>query len=154
MFVFSGEFPRIKSLRNPELKMSKSDKNMKSRIELTDTADSIQLKIQKAVTDFTPSISYDPETRPGVSNLVEIHAAVTGRTPQEVVEAAEGWDTVQFKQNTAAVVNEKIAPIREEITRLQADRGYVENILNSGAEKARAIASETYTQVLNVVGLR
>ena len=134
--------------------MSKSDKNLKSRIELTDTADSIQLKIQKAVTDFTPSISYDPEMRPGVSNLVEIHAAVTGRTPQEVVEAAEGWDTVQFKQNTAAVVNERIAPIREEITRLQADTGHVENILNSGAEKARAIASETYTQVLNVVGVR
>ena len=81
--------------------MSKSDKNLKSRIELTDTADSIQLKIQKAVTDFTPSISYDPETRPGVSNLVEIHAAVTGRTPQEVVESRRrvGHSSVQTKHS-------------------------------------------------------
>ena len=154
MFVFSGEFPRIKSLTNPEVKMSKSDKKPRSRIELTDTVDSIHSKIKKAVTDTTPSISYDPEARPWVSNLVEIYAAVTGRTPQDVVEAAHGWDTVQFKEHLAAVVNERIAPIREEFTRLQADKGHVENVLNSGAERARAIASETYAQVLNVVGLR
>ena len=134
--------------------MSKSDVNPKSRIELTDTADSIHEKIKKAVTDTTPSISYDPEARPGVSNLVEIYAAVTGRTPQEVVATAEGWDTVQFKEHLAAVVNERIAPIREEFTRLQTDKGHVENVLNSGAEKARAIASETYAQVLEVVGFR
>ena len=133
--------------------MSKSDVNPKSRIELTDTADSIHSKIKKAVTDTTPSISYDPEARPGISNLVEIYAAVTGLTPQEVVTTAEGWDTVQFKEHLAVVVNERIAPIREEFIRLQADKGHIENVLNSGAEKARAIASENVRASFKSSGL-
>ena len=134
--------------------MSKSDPDPKSRIELTDTHDEIQLKFRKAVTDMTSSISYEPDTRPGISNMVEIHAAITNSTPDEVVKEAEGMITVKYKEHLAGVVNDKLAPIREEINRLKEDRGFVENVLETGEEKARAIAAETYSQVLKAVGFR
>ena len=134
--------------------MSKSDVNPRSRIELTDTADEIHQKMKKAMTDSTPSMSYDPETRPAIANMVEIHAAVTGQTPAEVIRVVEGLNHVQYKELLTNVINDKIGPIREEINRLHADRGYVESVLDSGATRAREIASETYGQVRKAVGLR
>lgn len=84
---------RIKSLKDPSKKQSKSDPNEKSRITLRDTPDAISKKIKRAITDFTSEVTYDPINRPGVSNLVGIHALVKNCSPQEICDLAVGIDT-------------------------------------------------------------
>lgn len=86
---------RIKSLRDPTKKQSKSDPNEKSRVTLRDTPDQMRLKIKRAITDFTSEVSYEPESRPGVANLIMIHALTTDSTPEEICERVRGIDTGQ-----------------------------------------------------------
>lgn len=86
---------RIRSLRDPSKKQSKSDPNDKSRITLRDDPAAIRKKIKRAITDFTSEVTYDPDNRPGVSNLVGIHALVKNISPHEVCERAKGIDTGQ-----------------------------------------------------------
>jgi tryptophanyl-tRNA synthetase len=88
VFLCLGDVAKIRSLRNPQAKMSKSEANPLSRIELTDTPDEIAEKIKKAVTDMTSEVTYEPEQRPGVSNLIDIHIAFSGQFAEEVVEDA------------------------------------------------------------------
>lgn len=92
-FLLVSARSRVRSLREPDKKMSKSHKNPNSRIELTDTPDMILEKVKKAVTDCTSAITYNPEERPGVSNLISIHALVTGKSFQEVCEENSHIDT-------------------------------------------------------------
>lgn len=75
--------------------MSKSDPDPKNRVCLTDTSDEISSKIRKAVTDFTSQITYDPEKRPGVSNLIHIHSIITGKSPEDICEEARNLDTLK-----------------------------------------------------------
>ncbi|PSN44065.1 Tryptophan--tRNA ligase [Blattella germanica] len=84
---------RLKSLREPSKKMSKSDQDPKSRIELTDTPEAILEKCKKAVTDFTSKVTYDPVNRPGVANLLTIHSLFTGQEPEEICAQSQGLDT-------------------------------------------------------------
>lgn len=84
---------RIRSLRDPTKKQSKSDPDEKSRLTLRDTPDQLLLKIKRAVTDFTSEVTYEPETRPGVANLITIHALTTQSTPAEICERVKGLDT-------------------------------------------------------------
>lgn len=77
--------------------MSKSDPDVKSRVLLEDSDDEIRRKIRKAVTDFTPQVTFDPAARPGVSNLVTLHCLATDRLPEEAVEEADGLTTAQYK---------------------------------------------------------
>lgn len=84
---------RIRSLRDPLKKQSKSDPNDKSRITLRDTPDAIRKKIKRAITDFTSEVTYDVEQRPGVSNLIGIHALTKNTTPEEICAQAKGIDT-------------------------------------------------------------
>ncbi|XP_077977232.1 tryptophan--tRNA ligase, mitochondrial-like [Glandiceps talaboti] len=150
-YLFS-EVKKVKSLRDPTSKMSKSDVNPLSRIELTDSYEDIQKKIRKAVTDFTSAVTFDPETRPGVSNMINIHCALTGLTPEQICEQSKDMETAQYKNVLADVVNEKLAPIRDEIQRLQTEKGYIEGILRTGADKARTLAEENYNEIKKIVG--
>lgn len=84
---------RIRSLKDPLKKQSKSDPNDKSRITLRDTPEAIRMKIKKAITDFTSEITYDIRNRPGVANLINIHSLVKDLTPQEICDRAKGLDT-------------------------------------------------------------
>lgn len=85
---------RIKSLRDPTKKMSKSDADPKSRIMLTDTPDQLLEKVKKALTDFKSAVTYDPIERPGVANLLIIHSLMSnGRSVQELCDEAKGMDT-------------------------------------------------------------
>ncbi|KAJ8339895.1 hypothetical protein SKAU_G00345280 [Synaphobranchus kaupii] len=111
--------PRVKSLRDPTSKMSKSDPQSLATVGLSDSPDDIVLKFRKAVTDFTSEVTFDPERRPGVSNLVAIHAAVCGWTVEEAVRSAQGLETAQYKLLVADAVIHKVAPIRVEIARLR-----------------------------------
>uniref|UniRef100_A0A146M209 Tryptophan--tRNA ligase, mitochondrial n=1 Tax=Lygus hesperus TaxID=30085 RepID=A0A146M209_LYGHE len=143
---------RIKSLREPEKKMSKSHADPKSRIEITDTPEQILSKIKKAVTDFTSSVKYDPENRPGVSNLIDIHALAVGRTRNEIVDEAVGLDTGKYKLRVADAVIEKLSPIRSEFIRLLDSKDYLVNVLADGSSKAERIASRTWEEVKTRIG--
>lgn len=142
----------MKSLRDPASKMSKSDPQKLATVFLTDTPDDIVLKIRRSVTDFTSEVTYEPESRPGVSNLVSMHAAVSGQSVEEVVRLAEGMDTGQYKNVVAEAIVQKLQPIRLEIQRLRADRGHLESLLAKGAEKARSLAAPVMTEVRKLVG--
>ncbi|XP_063070643.1 tryptophan--tRNA ligase, mitochondrial isoform X1 [Engraulis encrasicolus] len=143
---------KVKSLRDPSSKMSKSDPQKLATVSLTDSPDDVALKIRRAVTDFTSEVTYDPEARPGVSNLVSIHAAVSGLSVEEVVRQAEGVDTGRYKQVVADAVVERLEPIRTEIQRLRDDRAHLEDVLQRGAQKARELASPVLKEVRQRVG--
>lgn len=89
---------KVRSLRNPLMKMSKSCSDNRSRIEVTDTSDQIVLKIKKAVTDCTSRVAYDPDNRPGVSNLIAIHSLLTGRSVTDLCDEAKNLDTGMYVQ--------------------------------------------------------
>ncbi|MCJ8732426.1 hypothetical protein PDJAM_G00210990 [Pangasius djambal] len=143
---------KVKSLRDPSSKMSKSDPQKLATIFLTDTPDDIVFKIRRAVTDFTSEVTFDPVGRPGVANLVCIHAAVSGQTVEDVVRLAKGLDTGKYKTVVAEAVVQRLEPIRQEIQRLKADRSHLESVLAKGAEKARSLAAPVMQEVRKRVG--
>ena len=141
------------SLRNPLQKMSKSDNQELSTINLSDSPDLILKKVGKAVTDTEGKVSYEPERRPGVSNLVAIYAAVSGLSHDEVCKEFEGKLTVDFKGSLGELLVESLAPIRSKIEELEGDPGYVDSVLQRGAEKARALAEENLLVVKKKMGI-
>ncbi|KAL0963594.1 hypothetical protein UPYG_G00308360 [Umbra pygmaea] len=143
---------KVKSLRDPSSKMSKSDPQKMATINLTDSPDDISLKIRRAVTDFTSEVTFDPEARPGVSNLVLMHASLAGCSVEEVVGQAKGLDTGKYKQLVVEAVVQALTPIREEIDRLREDRGHLESILARGAVRARELAAPVLKEVRHRVG--
>ena len=144
---------RLKSLRNPDKKMSKSDSDPRSRIELTDRPDVIVEKCKKALTDLTSRVTYEPEKRPGVANLVILHSLCSGLEPVTICHENSHLDTAQYKLVVAGAVNEFLQPIRQRYLQLINEPAYLISILDEGAEKATAIAIETWKEVQNVVGL-
>ncbi|XP_066472473.1 tryptophan--tRNA ligase, mitochondrial [Tiliqua scincoides] len=144
---------KVKSLRDPTSKMSKSDPQKLATVNITDSPEEIMLKFRKALTDFTSEVTYDPDSRPGVSNLVAIHSAITGLSTEEVVRHSVGLDTAHYKGVVAEAVIEKLAPIRSEFKRLKGDRSYLEKVLWTGAEKAKELAAPVYQEVRRLVGL-
>ncbi|MBN3308175.1 SYWM protein, partial [Amia calva] len=143
---------KVKSLRDPMSKMSKSDPQKLATVNITDTPDDIRMKFRKAVTDFTSEVTFDPEQRPGVSNMISIHAAVAGLTVEEVICQSRGLDTAHYKLAVADAVIQKFSPIRQEVQRLRGDPGYLEKVLKHGVEKAKELAVPVYQEVRKLVG--
>ncbi|KAK6315167.1 hypothetical protein J4Q44_G00146960 [Coregonus suidteri] len=136
---------KVKSLRDPSSKMSKSDPQKMATVNLTDSPDDIVLKrICRTITDFTSKVTFDPEACPGVSNLVLMHA-------EETVGQAKGLDTGKYKLVAEAVV-QRLTPIREEIERLRGDRGHLERLLAQGAHRTRELAAPILKEVRHRVG--
>lgn len=133
--------------------MSKSDLNDLSRIDLTDGPNIIHKKIKKAVTDNTSSISYDPENRPGVANLINIHSSLADIPTNDIVEQSAGLNKVEYKQKVADIINDEIQPISKEITKLLGDKYYLQTVLRMGADKAIEIAEKTMNEVKQKVGI-
>lgn len=121
-------------------------------ITITDSPDDIALKIRRAVTDFTSEVTFDPETRPGVSNLVTIHAAMARIGVEEAVSRARGLDTGAYKTLVAEAVIQRLTPIREEIERLRLDRAHLEGVLAQGTRRARELAAPVLGEVRQRVG--
>lgn len=121
-------------------------------ITITDSPDDIALKIRRAVTDFTSEVTFDPETRPGVSNLVTIHAAMARIGVEEAVSRAGGLDTAAYKTLVAEAVIQRLTPIREEIERLRLDRAHLEGVLAQGTRRARELAAPVLGEVRQRVG--
>ncbi|KAJ3023936.1 Tryptophan--tRNA ligase, mitochondrial [Thoreauomyces humboldtii] len=145
---------KILSLRTPTSKMSKSDPSEQSRINLDDTPDQIRSKIRRATVDSIRGITYDPERRPGVANLVNILSSMCGETPEEVAKRFEGAGNEKFKEEVAEAIAERLGPIREELVRLRKDKGFVDGVLERGEERAQAMAARTLRDIQKVVGLR
>ena len=132
--------------------MSKSDNDSKGRIELTDSEDEIRNKIRKSVTDSKGYLTFDPANRPGISNLISIHAALSNVTPEQICERNLKLDTVSYKDLLAEVIIERLKPIRVNIQRLLKERQHLVNIINTGNDRANNIASKTYDDVKRLIG--
>lgn len=143
---------RIMSLQNPSAKMSKSDSDPNATLFLSDPDSSLMKKIKRAVTDSGSEITYTTE-KPGVKNLIEIQSAILNKTPQEIVETYVGKQYGHLKIDTAEIVINAIAPIRERVQQLLEDRTHLDDLLKRGAEKAREKASITLEKVYDRVGL-
>ncbi|XP_068428934.1 tryptophan--tRNA ligase, mitochondrial [Clinocottus analis] len=143
---------KVKSLRDPSAKMSKSDPQAMATIGLTDSPDDIALKLRRAVTDFTSEVTFDPAARPGVSNLVTLHAAAASIGVEEAVLRARGLDTAAYKALVTEAVVQRLSPIREEILRLRGDPAHLEAVLARGNLRARELADPVLQEVRRRVG--
>ena len=146
------------SLRNPVVKMSKSDPDRKSRVLLTDTPESIRATIKGALTDSCYNrIFYDRRERPGIANLLEIwsHFDEKNRSPETLALEHQRLVVPQFKERVSDAIIDGLAGIRQEYTRVvNADEGrYVDYVANKGVEKARQSAEQTMELVREAVGL-
>lgn len=144
---------RIKSLRDPSKKMSKSDPDPKATIFVTDTSDVIREKMKKAITDFTSEVTFDVDNRPGVSNLITIHSLMACKSIEDIIVESQGINTGQYKLVAAESVVEFINPIRTKINEYLLNEDYLWDVLKEGSDKARNIAEHTIAEVKDKVGL-
>jgi tryptophanyl-tRNA synthetase len=147
------ESAKIMDLQDPTSKMSGSTSTEKGLVLLSDEPGRIAKKIRSAVTDTESEVRYDPQAKPGVSNLLVIHSVLSG-TPVASVEvefAGRGYG--DLKKAVAEVVVDAVTPFRERMAELLADPAELDRILARGAERAAAIAEVTMSRVRDAVGL-
>ena len=149
----ANEGAKIMSLQEPTKKMSKSDENVNSFITVLDDPDTILRKFKRAVTDSEAHVHFDPENKPGVSNLMAIYSTITGKTMEEVEAEFEGKGYGDFKMAVGEAVADGLLPIQERYNQLMADKEYVEKMYGENAQKARRIADRTLEKVYRKVGL-
>ena len=143
---------RIMSLANPEAKMSKSEDEDPGRVCLMDKPEDIMRLFKRAITDCEAEVRYDPEKKKGISNLMTIYSASTGRSFAEIEQEFAGRGYGDFKKAVGESVVELLRPIREEATRLLADKTYLQKVCQEGAEKASYVAEKTLRKVYKKVG--
>ena len=145
---------RIMSLTSPDSKMSKSDKDPNGCVYVLEKPEDILRKFKKAVTDSDTErcVRYDPEQKPGVSNLMTIYSVATGRSFDEIEAEFDGKGYGAFKPAVGEAVVEMFRPIREETERILADKAYLESVYRAGAEKAGYVANKTLRKVYKKVG--
>ncbi len=141
---------RIMSLQEPTQKMSKSDTNELGTIYLMDPPDVIRKKIKRAVTDPGREVRYDPENKPGVSNLMVILSLCSGMSLEEISERYDGYG--QFKKDVAEAVVAVLEPLQKRFKEL-SEPGVIEEILARGAEEAEAVATPVLRRVQDALGL-
>ena len=141
---------RVMSLGQPENKMSKSEPD--GCVFLMDKPEDIMRKFKRAVTDCETAVRYDPENKPGISNLLTIYCAATGKTMAEAEADFEGQGYGIFKPAVGEAVVELLRPIQAEATRLMADKAYLESVYTQGAQRAQALANRTLRKVYKKVG--
>lgn len=152
--LIKGPGARVMSLRDGSVKMSKSDPSANACIFLADDADAISKKIKKAKTDPEPLPSEEAGLtgRAEAKNLVGIYAALAGVSDADVLRDYGGQGFGVFKPALADLVVEKLAPIGEELRRLEADPGYLQNVLKQGAARADGVAAPIIQQTKEIVG--
>jgi tryptophanyl-tRNA synthetase len=152
--LIQGPATRVMSLRDGTKKMSKSDPSDQSRINLTDNADAIALKVRRAKTDPhpLPHEAKDLDARPEADNLVGIYAGLAGIGKAEVLGQFGGAQFSAFKAALVDLSVEKLSPIAAEMKRLTQDPVHIDQVLADGAGRARAIADETMKAVKDIVG--
>ena len=143
---------RVMSLQEPTKKMSKSDDNQTATVYLLDTPKDIEKKIKRAQTDSDNAVRYDREAKPGISNLMDIFAALTDKSHEEIEKAYAGQGYGTFKKDVAEAIISVLEPIQKRYAEL-IDTPELDVILTKGAEKAREKASKTYEAVTKAMGL-
>ena len=147
------ESARIMGLQDPNSKMSKSSTNLNDVIFLEDEKDIILKKFKKAVTDSENKVRFNPEEKPGVSNLMQIYGSITGKTMQVIEKEFEGHGYGDFKTAVANAVIEKLEPIQKKQKELLENKKYLEEIYLKGAENAKKLASNTLREVKDKIGI-
>lgn len=146
------ETARVMSLMDPERKMSKSDPE-DSFIALTDKPDDVRRKFRRAVTDSAADIRFDPENKPGVSNLLSILSTLTREPMDALVSRLSGQGYGKLKEETAQAAIETILPIQARFNELMQDKEYMSKTLKDSAERAQALAEKTLRKVYRKLGL-
>ena len=154
--VPEGYFPkvgaRVMSLQEPTRKMSKSDPE-DTYIAILDAPDVIRKKVRRAKTDSENTVIFDPENKPGVANLMSIMSALTGKTMDEITADYSGLGYGKFKDAVADCVIETLEPIQKEYDRISADKAYLQQVMDSGRDRASAIAHRTMLKVRKKLGI-
>jgi len=143
---------RIMDLQSPTNKMSKSEIEDGGCILIMDKPEDIMRAFKRAVTDSETNIRFDPENKPGVSNLMQIYSVCTGKDFADIEKEFEGKGYGAFKPIVGDAVVELFRPIREEAQKLLSDKAYLESVFKDGAEKASYAASKTLRKVYKKIG--
>jgi len=142
---------RIMDLQRPTAKMSKSADSPQGTVLVLDEPAVIERKFKRAVTDTGSEVAFDPEKKPGVANLLQILAAATGKSPDDVAGGYSQYGPL--KADAAAAVVELLRPVRERYTELASDLEEIRATLRRGAEKAEAVAATTLARARTSIGL-
>lgn len=144
---------KIMGLQDPTAKMSKSATNPNDVILLEDEPDVIIKKFKKAVTDSENKVRFDPENKPGVSNLMQIYSSITGLKMEEIEKEFENSGYGNFKTKLAETVVATLEPIQKRYKELLENKEYLEKIYTEGANRARKLASKTLDEVKERIGI-
>lgn len=152
---FSASTCRVMNLQDPTTKMSKSATTSRGRIDLNDSPTKIREKVKKAVTDSVLDISYEPKERPGVANLINLYSTMKGVSPQQIVRDYEGKVpfTKYLKNDLADELISELEQFHREFKRLEREKSYVMNVLETGWTRASAIAKININEVKKLLGL-
>lgn len=143
---------KIMDLQDPTKKMSKSSENQKGVIRLLDDEKTIRKKIMSATTDSDMNIIFDKENKPGISNLINIYAALSNLSVKEVEEKFKGYNYGNFKKEVADLVVKELTEIQERYQKI-IDSDYLDKILDEGREKTILIAKNKYEEIRKKMGL-
>ena len=147
----STDTMKIMSLAEPTAKMSKSDTNPNAVVYILDSKDDVIRKFKRAVTDSDTVVRYS-EDKPGVSNLITIYGAFTGKTVEEVEREFDGRGYGDFKLAVGEACADALAPVRDEFARLMADKAHLETVMKNGADEAAYYARKTMSKVRRKIG--
>jgi tryptophanyl-tRNA synthetase len=147
----SKDTMKIMSLAEPTAKMSKSDTNQNAVVYILDSKDDILRKFKRAVTDSETIVRYSPD-KPGVSNLMSIYHAFTGKSFEEIEREFDGRGYGDFKLAVGEACADGLAPVRDEFARLIADKAHLEAVMKAGADEARYYARKTMSKVKRKIG--
>ena len=150
-YIPKGSGAKIMSLADPSKKMSKSDDNPNAFVTMSDDKDTIIRKFKRAITDSGNEVRFS-EDKPGVSNLIAIYGAFTGKTVSETEKEFEGRGYGDFKLAVGEAVADALAPVQAEQVRLLKDKEYLNSVLKRGAESAFRAARRTLSKVYRKVG--
>lgn len=142
---------RVMSLQDPTKKMSKSDPNPKGTVYLTDTPDVIMKKFKSAVTDSEMCVRY-AEGKDGINNLMTVYSAVTSKSFEEIEKEFQGRGYGDFKKAVGEAVVAELAPVQEKYNRLIADKAYIKDCQQKGAERALRVSQRTLDKAMKKIG--
>ncbi len=142
---------KIMSLQDPTKKMSKSDENLNASIYLMDDPDTIIRKFKRAVTDSDNEIRYAAE-KPGISNLIDIYRATTGKSVEEVEKEFTGKGYGDFKLAVGESVVDVLKPLQDRVAELSKDKAYIDSIIKNNGERANYVANKTLRKVQKKIG--
>lgn len=144
---------RIMSLQDPTSKMSKSSENVNAFVSILDEPDVVMKKFARAVTDSDSVIKHDIVNKPGITNLIEIYSACTGKTTEQIEKDFEFKGYGDFKKAVGEAVVETVKPIQDNFKQIVQDKAYMEKCFTLGAEKASYTANKTLAKVQRKMGL-